>query len=125
MEDISREKAGEDSPMELPPSFPNPEKNIVAIEALLDRVRKLDKEAKVRLALMLDEELDLPYLDIMEREYAKAFRRIAPNHANLLRTRFVTALNEQRVFLIDQVRKELQAGEDNEMQPTPAKADQS
>jgi len=30
---------------------------------------------------MLDEELDLPYLDAMEREYAKAFRAIAPQYA--------------------------------------------
>jgi len=93
--------------MDLPPSIPNHEQNLQAIEALLDRVRGLDKEAKTRLSAMLDEELDLPYLDAMEREYAKAFRAIAPQYATTLRGRFVSALNEQREFLVAQVRKVL------------------
>jgi hypothetical protein len=86
--------------MDLPPSIPNHEQNIQAIQALLNRVRGLDKDARARLAAMLDEELDLPYLDAMEREYAKAFREIAPQYAATLRGRFVNALNEQREFLI-------------------------
>ena len=94
--------------MQLPASFPNPQRNTQAIQALLERVRGLEPEAKIRLAAMLDEEMDLPYLDTMEREYAKAFRRIAPEHATMLRGRFVTALNEQRGFLVEMVRKVLQ-----------------
>ena len=73
--------------MDLPPSIPNHDQNVQAIEALLSRVRGLDKKAKKRLAAMLDEELDLPYLDAMEREYAKAFREIAPQYATTLRGR--------------------------------------
>lgn len=107
--------------MELPASFPNPQRNAQAIEGLLDRVRRLDKDAKARLSAMLNDELDLPYLDVMEREYAKTFRRIAPDHANMLRSRFVTALNDQRSHLIGLVRKVLQEGSDtllqNESQP--------
>ena len=102
--------------MQLPSSFPNPQRNAQAIEGLLDRVRRLDKEAKTRLSAMLDDELDLPYLEVMEREYARTFRRIAPEHATMLRGRFVNALNEQREFLIDLVRKALQDGEGNELQ---------
>lgn len=94
--------------MELPPSFPNPKQNAKAVESLLNRVRTLDKEARNRLLTMLDEEIDLPYLDVMEREYAKAFQKIAPNHAVMLRSRFVSALNEQREFLVNQVRNTLQ-----------------
>src|SRR5947207_2879560 len=94
--------------MEFPPSIPKHERNIQAIEALLDRVRRLDHDAKKRLGTMLDDELDLPYLDVMEREYAKAFRCIAPGFAITLRSRFVAALNEQRDFLIIEVRKVLQ-----------------
>lgn len=94
--------------MELPAIFPNPETNAPQIESLLDRVRTLDKDARIRLATMLDDEMDLPYLDLMEREYAKAFRQVAPDHATMLRGRFVTALNEQREFLVGLVRNVLQ-----------------
>lgn len=102
--------------MDLPASFPNPERNIVAIESLLERVRSLEPEAKERLSHMLDEEMDLPYLDAMEREYAKAFRQIAPEQATALRGRFVAALNEQREFLVGLVRKVLHEGLTPEMQ---------
>jgi histidinol dehydrogenase len=94
--------------VQLPSCFPNPQRNSKAIEALLERVRNLDDEAQKRLATMLDEEMDLPYLDVMEREYASAFRRIAPEHATHLRGRFVQALNEQRAFLVGLVRNVLQ-----------------
>lgn len=94
--------------MDLPAIFPNPETNIPQIESLLERVRGLDKESRQRLAAMLDDEADLPYLDAMEREYAQAFRQVAPEHATLLRGRFVTALNEQRQFLVGLVRNVLQ-----------------
>ncbi|HOE96498.1 MAG TPA: hypothetical protein PLS90_06530 [Candidatus Sumerlaeota bacterium] len=97
--------------MELPASIPDNERNNQAIEALLNRVRGLDKEARSRLSSMLDDEVDLPYLDNMEREYAKAFRNIAPEHANVLRGRFVRALNEQRAFLIGMVRNALTEAE--------------
>ena len=109
--------------MDLPPSIPNHDRNLQAIEALLDRVRQLDKNAKARLAAMLDDELDLPYLDVMEREYAKAFRAIAPDHANTLRTRFVAALNDQREFLISQVRNVLQDGLGTNLRTLQNKAD--
>jgi uncharacterized protein YecE (DUF72 family) len=102
--------------MQLPASFPNPQRNREAIEALLDRVRKLDDDARTRLATMLDEEMDLPYLDTMEREYAKAFQRIAPEHAIMLRGRFVQALNDQRMFLVGLVRKALQDSTGNDLQ---------
>ena len=105
--------------MELPASFPNPQRNAQAIEGLLERVRRLDKDAKTRLSSMLNDELDLPYLDVMEREYAKTFRRIAPEHANLLRSRFVHALNDQRAHLITLVRNVLQEESDNTLQPEP------
>lgn len=109
--------------MDLPPSIPNHERNIQAIQALLERVRGLNRDARSRLAAMLDDELDLPYLDAMEREYAKAFRSIAPEHANTLRGRFVTALNEQREFLVAQVRNILQEGSESELHSAPIKAD--
>jgi hypothetical protein len=96
--------------MQLPSCFPNPQRNGKAIETLLDRVRGLDDEAKKRLAAMLDDEMDLPYLDVMEREYAMAFQKIAPDHATQLRGRFVQALNEQREFLVGLVRNVLQEG---------------
>mgnify|MGYP001588916388 FL=1 len=102
--------------MQLPSCFPNPQRNSKAIEALLERVRNLDGDAQKRLASMLDDEMDLPYLDVMEREYALAFRRIAPEHANQLRGRFVLALNEQREFLIGLVRKVLQESDDKSLQ---------
>lgn len=102
--------------MQLPSSFPNPQRNAQAIEGLLERVRRLDTDAKARLTTMLDEEMDLPYLDVMEREYAQTFRKIAPDHATLLRGRFVTALNEQREFLIELVRKALHESERNDLQ---------
>lgn len=102
--------------MEFPPSIPNNSKNAKAIEALLDRVRRLDKDAKSRLLSMLDDEVDLPYLDVMEREYAKAFRRISPKHANALRGRFNRALAEQREYLVGLVRKVLQGCEDIDLQ---------
>jgi hypothetical protein len=102
-------------PMELPSSFPNPQQNAKAIETLLARVRKLDRDARVRLVSMLDEEVDLPYLDVMEREYARAFQKIAPEHALTLRSRFVSALNEQREFLVDLVRKVLEECEQEEV----------
>ncbi len=94
--------------MQLPSSFPNPQRNTQAINDLLERVRTLDEGARRRLTSMLDEEMDLPYLDVMEREYAKAFQKIAPSHAVMLRSRFVSALNEQREFLVEQVRNVLQ-----------------
>ena len=102
--------------MPMPPSIPNSSKNAQAIEALLERVRNLDNEAKSRLASMLDNEVDLPYLDVMEREYAKAFRRLSPEHANMLRGRFVCALNEQREYLVGLVRNVLQESEVNDLQ---------
>ena len=105
--------------MDLPPSIPNSTRNSEAIEALLSRVRSLDRDARSRLVSMLDDEVDLPYLDTMEREYATAFRSIAPQHATMLRSRFVTALNEQRDFLIGMVRNALQEAELNEMQIAP------
>lgn len=98
--------------MELPAIFPNPETNLPQINSLLDRVRTLDKDARERLATMLVNEMDLPYLDLMEREYARAFTQVAPDHATMLRGRFVTALNEQREFLVELVCKVLQ--EENE-----------
>lgn len=103
--------------MEMPSSFPNPQRNAQAIQGLLERVRKLDKDAKARLNSMLNEELDLPYLDVMEREYAKTFRRIAPEHANMLRSRFVHALNDQREYLIELVRNVLQEEDSKDLQP--------
>lgn len=103
--------------MELPAIFPNPETNIPQIESLLDRVRTLDKAARVRLAAMLSDEMDLPYLDMMEREYAQAFRQVAPEHATMLRGRFVSALSEQREFLVSLVRKVLQEQDAAEVNP--------
>lgn len=100
--------------MELPAIFPNPDTNVPQIESLLDRVRTLDREARHRLAAMLDDELDLPYLDMMEREYARAFREVAPAHATMLRGRFVSALNEQREFLVNMVRKVLHDEDEKE-----------
>ena len=102
--------------MQLPSCFPNPQRNSQAIESLLERVRNLDEDSKKRLTAMLDDEMDLPYLDVMEREYASAFRRIAPDHANHLRGRFVQALNEQRSFLVGMVRNVLQDQLGNPMQ---------
>ena len=77
-------------------------------------MRTLDKDSRKRLSSMLDAELDLPYLDMMEREYAKAFRQMAPEHATMLRGRFVTALNEQREFLVSLVCKVLQEEDSKE-----------
>jgi hypothetical protein len=111
--------AREQNFMQLPSNFPNPQRNAQAIQGLLERVRRLDQDAKARLNSMLDEELDLPYLDVMEREYAKTFRRIAPEHANLLRSRFVRALNDQRSYLIDLVRNVLQENGGNTLQSEP------
>jgi hypothetical protein len=108
--------------MQLPECFPNPRRNSKAIEALLDRVRSLDIDAKRRLATMLDEEMDLPYLDVMEREYAEAFRRIAPDNANNLRGRFVQALNDQRAFLVGLVRKVLQESLESSLQSSGSDA---
>ena len=92
-----------DKIMQLPPSFPNPQRNTEAIRTLLDRVKALNHESKRRLRKMLDEELDLPYLDALERECALAFRRVAPDQALMLRGRFVQSLNEQRGFLLSLV----------------------
>jgi hypothetical protein len=111
--------------MEMPAHFPRQEKSLRQIEALLNRVRGLDRDAKARLSVMLDEEMDLPYLDVMEREYAKVFQRVAPGQATILRGRFVMALNEQRQFLIGLVRNALQTEEDNSMQSAQPKADPS
>jgi hypothetical protein len=110
--------------MQLPSCFPNPQRNSKAIESLLERVRGLDPDSKNRLAAMLDDEMDLPYLDVMEREYASAFRRIAPDHANQLRGRFVQALNEQRSFLVGLVRNVLQESVGNAVQIQPEIGDQ-
>ena len=101
--------------MELPSSFPNPQQNTKAIETLITRVRNLDREARNRLATMLDEEIDLPYLDVMERQYAQAFRKIAPEHALALRSRFVSALNEQREFLVTLVHRVLRECDQEDM----------
>lgn len=103
--------------MELPAIFPNPETNLPQIESLLDRVRTLDRDARGRLATMLDNEMDLPYLDLMEREYARTFRQMAPDHATALRGRFVSALNEQREFLVSMVRKVLQEEDEKQVNP--------
>ena len=108
--------------MDLPENFPNPERNRVAIQGLLDRIRTLDKPARGRLRAMLDEEMDLPYLDVMEREYARAFQRVAPDHAVALRGRFIQALNDQRAFLVALVRKTLQDCECNELRQSGASA---
>lgn len=93
--------------MDLPDCFPNPEHNAQQIENLLKRVRNLDATARRRLSSMLDEEMDLPYLDVMERQYAQAFQQVAPDHATELRGRFNQALNEQRMFLVGLVRQAL------------------
>ena len=71
---------------------------------------------------MLDEEMDLPYLDAMEREYAAAFRRIAPEHATHLRGRFVQALNDQRAYLVGLVRNVLQESLETSVQTCTGKA---
>ncbi|MCL5269094.1 MAG: hypothetical protein M1457_00720, partial [bacterium] len=81
------------------------------VDELLDRVRGLDRDAKSRLASMLDRELDLPYLDLIEREYARAFRLLVPERAVQLRGRFVAALNMQREQLRELVRRVLQESE--------------
>lgn len=94
--------------MELPQEFSNSHRNVKAVEELLERVRGLDQDARDRLENMLDDEMDLPFLDVMEREYAKAFRRIVPDHANQLRGQFVSALNRQREILIGLVRQAIQ-----------------
>jgi hypothetical protein len=101
--------------MHLPENFPNPERNRRAIQGLLDRIKTLDKSARGRLQAMLDEEMDLPYLDVMEREYARAFQRVAPDHAVILRGRFIQALTEQRGFLVGLVRKTLQDCDCNDL----------
>ncbi len=96
--------------MNLPENL-NTDRNKRAVDSLLERVRGLDEEAKSRLLNMLDEEMDLPYLDMMEREYAKVFRCVSPEHATMLRGRFVETLNRTREYLVSEVRKILQ-GED-------------
>jgi hypothetical protein len=101
--------------MKLPPNFPNNPHTARNIQTLLTRVRRLSPAAKERLSTMLDEEMDLPYLDTMEREYAKFFRQVAPERATMLRGRFVRALNVQRDFLVGLVRKVLQEPEGNEL----------
>jgi histidinol dehydrogenase len=105
---VSDRASSKEPIMQLPSCFPNPQRNGKAIETLLERVRNLDDDAQKRLATMLDDEMDLPYLDVMEREYAMAFQKIAPDHATQLRGRFVQALNEQRTFLVSLVRNVLQ-----------------
>ena len=104
--------------MERPGSLPYSEKNTKAIEGLLGRVRSLNPSARARLLTMLNDEMDLPYLDMMEREYAKLFRTLTPTHAIELRGRFVKALNEQRGYLVGLVRNILQECGDKELQPS-------
>ena len=84
-----------------------------AIEKLLVRVRGLNKDARARLGTMLDDEMDLPYLDVMEREYAKLFQTLAPDQSVDLRGRFVKTLNEQREYLVGIVRNVLQEPDEN------------
>ena len=67
--------------MQLPQGFPDNPRNAEAVHTLIDRVRKLEPSAKARLAVMLEEEMDLPYLDAMERQYADFFRKVAPENA--------------------------------------------
>jgi len=93
--------------MDVPGCFPNPGRSSRQIEELLARVRNLDSKSKTRLRTMLADEMDLPYLDAMERAYHEVFRQIAPEHATQLRSRFVTAINAQRAFLTDLVLKAL------------------
>ncbi|MCE5229154.1 hypothetical protein LLG95_06110 [bacterium] len=93
--------------MQLPSSPSENPRNAQAVAALLERVRRLDADAKKRLNAMLDDEMDLPYLDAMEREYAQFFKTVCPDQASLLRGRFVKALNEQRQNLVGMVRNVL------------------
>lgn len=97
--------------MQLPSSPSENPRNAQAVAALLERVRRLDSDAKKRLCAMLDDEMDLPYLDTMEREYAQFFKTVCPDQASVLRGRFVKALNEQREHLVDMVRNVLQEGD--------------
>lgn len=96
--------------MQLPSSPSENPRNAQAVAALLERVRRLDSDAKKRLSAMLDDEMDLPYLDTMEREYAQFFKTVCPDQASMLRGRFVKALNEQREHLVDMVRNVLHEG---------------
>jgi hypothetical protein len=93
--------------VDTPAGLPNPQANLKAIQALLTRVRGLNKDAKARLGVMLDDEADLPYLDAMEREYARAFQEIVPEKAVMLRGMFVQSLNQQREKLVGMVRNAL------------------
>ncbi len=94
--------------MNRPLNSPENPRNAKAVAALLDRVRNLDDDARNRLLAMLDDEMDLPYLDVMEREYASFFRQVCPEQAAMLRGRFVNALNSQREHLVGLVRNALQ-----------------
>ncbi len=96
--------------MQLPQGFPDNPRNAEAVHTLIDRVRKLEPSAKARLAVMLEEEMDLPYLDAMERQYADFFRKVAPDNATMLRGRFVEALDRQRIYLVGLVRQALTEG---------------
>ncbi|MEN6625098.1 MAG: hypothetical protein ABFD69_02600 [Candidatus Sumerlaeia bacterium] len=104
--------------MQLPSSPSDNPRNAQAVAALLERVRRLDPAAKKRLTTMLDDEMDLPYLDAMEREYAQFFQSVCPDQSSMLRGRFVRALNEQREHLVGMVRKVLQEGDDNSVHTT-------
>ena len=99
--------------MDTPAGLPNPQANIQAIQALLTRIRGLSQEAKTRLDAMLDDEADLPYLDAMEREYARAFQEIVPEKAVMLRGMFVQSLNQQREKLVGMVRNVLHENDDD------------
>ncbi len=101
--------------MDFEKKLPNPQVDQQNIDALLNRISRLDKTARERLRLMLDDEMDLPYLDVMEREFARAFRKIAPDYANQLRGRFINALYEQRELLTGKVRSLLQQLDEDEL----------
>lgn len=102
--------------MSLPKYFPDPQRTQKLIDDLLDRVRKLDTEAKKRLAMLLESEADLPMLDKVERKYREKVmeslsnmsdRDSARELSNALRSHFVRNLTLQRAYLHECVRKVL------------------
>ncbi len=97
--------------MQMPSSPSENPRNAQAVAALLERVRRLDADAKKRLSAMLDDDMYVPYLDTMEREYAQFFKTVCPDQAAMLRGRFVTALNQQREQLVGMVRNVLHEGD--------------
>lgn len=78
-----------------------------AIDALIARVRALPAIDKMTLARMLENEVDLPYLDSMEREYSSIYRTLAPDRAVALRGRFLQTLTQSREQLLTEIWKVL------------------